>query len=256
MALIDLTAAVFGKLRVVSREENSKDGSARWRCLCECGEQRIVVGTSLRAGRHKSCGCSSPRFTSQRSLTHGASKTRTYRIWLGMHSRCGDRAKGKSRRNYYSKGIRVCERWGDFDAFLADMGAAPDGLTLDRINGAGNYEPTNCRWATAKQQANNTSANRLVELRGVVGTLAQVAEDCGLNPNTMLYRLRRGWSVERAALPPGSTNVRTAEKERRARPCAQCGCRFIPRTAQLRKGGGRFCSQRCNGAARIAARHA
>lgn len=198
----DLTGARFGQLTVVENVGRDSSGSAIWLCRCDCGELRPVAGTGLRAGRNKSCGCASPRFTSKRTRTHMMSGTAEYRTWLGMHRRCSESASGKERRNYFLKGIRVCERWGDFSAFLADMGRRPPGMTVDRIDSSKNYEPSNCRWASYKVQANNTSANRRVTFNGQVMTVAQWAERAQIKPNTLLYRLRRGWTAERALTQP------------------------------------------------------
>jgi hypothetical protein len=188
----DLLGSTFGLLRVVAREKNKPDGSSRWKCICACGETRIVAGTGLRAGRHKSCGCASPRFTSDRMVTHNLSRSREYKIWQGMKIRCSDSAKGKTRRNYYAKGIRVCDRWMSFDAFINDMGMSPVGSTIERVDGSIGYNKQNCRWATRKEQANNTTRNVRVDHDGVSLNISQWAERLGIKPNTLLYRLRRG----------------------------------------------------------------
>lgn len=240
----------FGKLLVVAREANQPDGTAVWRCVCDCGETRRVAGTGLRAGRHKSCGCASPRFTSEYLTTHGLTATRTYRIWQGMKARCSDAAQGKARKLYFEKGIRVCERWQDFRTFLADMGEAPYGMSIDRIDGNWHYEPGNCRWATSKQQANNTSANRLITNNGQTMTLSAWAEKCGVKANTLLYRLQRGVPVERA-LEVSIVHAGRLRALTRLRCCEVCGREFLPRTSQVAQGRGRFCSQPCNGKARI-----
>lgn len=243
-----MTGVRFEKLLVIRRDGNSADGTACWLCLCDCGQERVIAGTRLRAGRNKSCGCSSPRFDSLRTKTHGMSGTRTYKIWIGMRFRCSDNATGKSRRNYYDKGIRVCDRWGDFKCFLADMGEAPAGCSIDRIDGSKGYSKENCRWATPKQQANNTSRNSIVSFNDLTQTVGQWAEYLGVKPNTLLYRLRRGIPLYRAM----SAEIGSAGSDRvalRKRACAVCGREFIPRSTQIRSGGGLYCSQACNGRA-------
>lgn len=200
MQIPDISGRRFGSLLVQSRAENNSSGSATWNCLCDCGEMRRIAGTSLRAGRHKSCGCMSPRFTAERLTTHGASKTSTYRIWHGMKLRCSTKARGRTRKNYYAKGIRVCERWMAFQAFISDMGERPDGMTIERIDGSKGYQPDNCRWATLKEQANNTTKNCWLSHNGDTFTVSGWAERLSMNPNTLLYRLRRGWSVDRALI--------------------------------------------------------
>ena len=198
MQVPDLSGHRFGSLLIESRAENTRDGAATWNCLCDCGERRRVAGTALRAGRNKSCGCKSPRFTAERLTTHGASDTCTYSIWLGMKRRCSGKERGRSRKNYYGKGIRVCDRWKSFERFLEDMGERPDGMSIERIDGTRGYEPDNCKWATAREQANNTSRNRFVSHESATLTVAEWARKLGIKPNTLLYRLRRGVPVERA----------------------------------------------------------
>ena len=168
-----------------------------WRCICDCGQSRIIEGTGLRAGRNKSCGCASPRFQSVYGLNHRGHEGRTYGIWRGMHSRCVDH-KHKKAHLYAKKGIKVCDRWKDFANFLVDMGEAPIGMSIDRIEGDKSYEPGNCRWATPKQQGNNTTANKILEFDGRSQTLSLWADELGIKANTIVYRLRRGWSVEKA----------------------------------------------------------
>lgn len=249
MALKDMTGSVFGALTVISREKNLPDGTAVWFCKCKCGESRAIPGTSLRAGRQKSCGCLSPRFTSEKLLTHGMSRERIYRIWQGMHKRCSDKSKGKERRNYYEKGIRVCERWSDFENFLADMGIPLPRQSIDRKDGSKGYEKENCRWADSKTQANNTSANLIISLNGISKTASQWSDVTGIKANTIVYRVRRGWSPERT-LEKNPVNVRTKKMMERSKDCEMCGATFIPRTTQIKAGVGRFCSQKCNGESR------
>lgn len=193
--LKDETGNKYGSLTILSFVGSAP---ARWVCQCECGHMLVVAGTDLRAGRFKSCGCKSPRFTSERVVTHGKSRSRTYRIWHDMKQRCSDVAKGKSRKLYYEKGIRVCIEWLSFERFYKDMGDAPDGMSIDRINGNGNYEPKNCRWASSKTQANNMSSNHMIDFNGKSMTLSEWASEIGVKPNTLLYRIKRGWTLDRA----------------------------------------------------------
>lgn len=248
MAAKELIGARFEKLLVIGREANAPDGSARWRCVCDCGEQRVIFGTALRADRHRSCGCASPRFNAERLTTHGMSRTRTYTIWVGMRNRCSNSARGKSRALYFEKGIRVCARWESFECFLADMGKAPAGLTIERANGSKGYSKSNCRWATPREQANNTTRNSIVTHGGVTATVATWADRIGVKPNTLVYRLRRGIPLERA-LSVDIGFIKSAEVAARRRPCAVCGQEFVPRSTQLRAGRGLYCSHKCHGIA-------
>lgn len=248
MALKDLLGVRFEKLIVVARAPNMADGTAVWFCRCDCGEVRKIAGSGLRAGRNKSCGCASPRFTTERIATHGMSRTRTYRIWRGMLQRCSEAATGKTRRLYFEKGIRVCDRWKDFECFLEDMGKSPAGLSIERIDGGGNYEPSNCRWATPKEQANNVATNSLVTHSGTTKTVAMWAEEIGVKANTLLYRLRRGIPAERA-LQKKIGHISNLLAEQRRRACLICEKTFIPRTSQLAAGAGLYCSHACHGKA-------
>ena len=154
--VVDRTGRVYGRLTVLSRAENSAAGSARWLCRCSCGDTVTVLGGALRSGNTKSCGC----YKRDEDRRHGharkvnAPATATYRSWMAMLERCST-PKHVAWDNYGGRGIRVCDRWKDFVNFLADMGERPHGLTLDRINNDGNYEPGNCRWATRSEQSRN-----------------------------------------------------------------------------------------------------
>lgn len=249
MALKDMTGSAFGALTVTERASNLSDGTAAWRCICKCGEIRVIPGNSLRAGRNKSCGCLSQRFSSGKMSTHGMSHSRIYQIWRGMVARCSKSASGKTRRLYYDKGIRVCDRWMNFENFLEDMGIPMSHQSLDRKNGNKGYDLENCRWADGKTQANNTSTNLIIALNGIAMTASQWSDKTGIKANTIVYRIRRGWCPERA-LEKTPINIRTKAKIDRTRSCEVCNKKFIPRPAQIKAGRGKFCSQKCNGESR------
>lgn len=127
-----------------------------------------------------------------------------YRHWINMRSRCNT-PSSTGFEHYGGRGIRVCTAWeASFEAFYADMGPRPaPGYSVDRIDVNGHYEPGNCRWATQKMQSRNIRSNHLVEVSGELITVAEASERTGIKQNTILYRLRRGWSVEQAvSLPP------------------------------------------------------
>lgn len=147
---VDLTGLRFGKWHVLGFSHSNKRGVANWFAICDCGTERVVVGTNLSHGLSKSCGCSR---TGGSLRTHSMCKSRIYGIWSGMLQRCTN-----PRRDYYEnyggRGIKVCPEWFSFDTFYADMCPTyVPGLSIDRIDNNGDYEPSNCRWATDTQQS-------------------------------------------------------------------------------------------------------
>ena len=167
MRLIDLTGRRYGRLIVIERVTN--DGrSVRWLCRCDCGNEREVRGASLTTGNTSSCGCLHRELQSSVPLKHGAAKrgrkTRTYVCWKGMRRRCYD-PKNKRYKDYGGRGIRVCARWSDFANFLSDMGEKPYGLTLERVDNDGDYEPGNCVWDTWMQQRYNQRRMRVEQVQ-------------------------------------------------------------------------------------------
>lgn len=156
---LDLTGQRFGNLVVLHREPRPDNPRCFWRCVCDCGTETVKMGKYLTNGDTRSCGCVQRAYRAKGNVTHGGSKggtkTREYRAWRDMKCRCYTKTSSNF-RFYGGRGVTVCDRWrNDFPAFLADMGPCPDGLTLDRINPFGNYEPDNCRWATWSEQHRN-----------------------------------------------------------------------------------------------------
>ena len=188
----------YGRLIVLS---NSFRAGNAWfvSCQCECGAVRRFLRKDVACGHSRSCGCAGSRARiAERSTTHGMHGTPTYSTWRSMLQRCYN-PKEKAFREYGARGITVCERWrASFENFLADMGERPAGLTIDRDDVNGHYEPRNCRWATPTEQANNTRRNKLLTFGGRTQTQAEWAREIGISPGTLHARLAAGWLLQRA----------------------------------------------------------
>lgn len=203
--LNDLTGQKFGRLTVVERVENAKNRNARWKCVCDCGNEVIVTGSNLCRGNTKSCGCYQKEMTVKTKTTHGGHETRLYRIWADIKKRCYNENQAYY-NDYGGRGISMCESWrGSFESFRdwsLENGYSDD-LSIDRINFNGNYEPSNCRWATVKEQANNRRSNRFLTYNGKTQTMAQWADELGLEYKEIAARLNYlGWTVEEALSTP------------------------------------------------------
>src|SRR5580765_442212 len=185
----------FERLVVVRKLDSDISGNSRWECACDCGATKQVLGSSLRYGSTKSCGCLQREVAGKLRRKHGMYTTRTYSSWEHMRSRCLNENNDEFFR-YGGRGITVCERWNDFSAFLADMGPRPEGKTLDRIDGDGNYEPGNCRWATPAQQTGNRGICIFIEYNGRTQSITDWAKELGMQAQKLRWRLRRGWSIE------------------------------------------------------------
>jgi len=149
---INITGQRFGKLVVAGRAGVCKYG-VQWVCWCDCGNQ-VTRHTAQIIRESRSCGCGRAQFDNDHAARHDHSRSPAYISWKSMIQRCRD-PKATGFERWGGRGIRVCARWNRFDNFLGDMGERPDGTSIDRIDNDGNYEPSNCRWATAKQQAGN-----------------------------------------------------------------------------------------------------
>lgn len=162
---IDITGQTFGGLIAVSFYSKDRNGNHhKWLVRCVCGNEFVINKNRLMNGETFTCGCIST-IRRARPVNHGHSikgfVTSEYRSWCAMRARCL-KENHPSYKDYGGRGITVCQEWMDFEVFLKDMGRKPSPkYSIDRINNDGNYEPSNCRWATAKQQANNRKRNKV-----------------------------------------------------------------------------------------------
>lgn len=180
------TGQKFGRLTVL---EDKLNGFAH--CVCECGEDRDFRKIDLRKGVSRSCGC----WSADRSRKHGMDGTPTYNCWVHMLDRCRN-PNNRMFPHYGARGISVCDRWHDFRNFLADMGEKPEGLSLDRIDNDGNYEPSNCRWASFKQQLRNRRVTVKATYQGKLMAISEIAEITGIDRKLLAARIKRGIPVE------------------------------------------------------------
>lgn len=163
----DLSGRRFGRLSVIGKADVKKQhsyGHSMWVCVCDCGKETIVYGSSLLQGKTKSCGCYQIDTVRKSNSTHGESHSRLHRIWSGMKERCCN-VNAENYQNYGGRGISICNEWmNSFESFRdwAVLNGYSDCLSIDRIDVNGNYEPQNCRWATMKEQNNNKRNNRLL----------------------------------------------------------------------------------------------
>ena len=198
--LIDLTRKRFGKLTAIERDF-SKRKRTMWICECDCGNTITVRSDVLLTGHTQSCGCMQKEITSNIKKTHGMANKRLYNIYNNMIRRCYHEKTTKY-ADYGGRGIKVCDEWkNDKMTFFkwATSNGYEEHLTIDRINNDGNYEPSNCRWVTMKEQAKNKRTNHLVEYHGKSQSLKQWSEELGIKYCTLVSRIDTlQWDTERA----------------------------------------------------------
>lgn len=202
VAFLNLTGRRFTKLLVI---RCISKGPTRWLCQCDCGDQTTVATGNLTSQAVRSCGCLSREITGALRRTHGCStaneghNTPEYSIWKGMWSRCRD----TDCATHGGRGITVCEKWKSFEAFFEDMGEKPTPRsTIERKDNNGNYEPSNCVWASYAEQNRNKRNNRNIEYQGVTRCLTDWARILGMSHTMLLKRLNRGLSIEEAFNAP------------------------------------------------------
>lgn len=191
MKIVDLTGSRFARLTVLKQDGLDKTGHKMWLCKCDCGNEVSYRGTLITKGEVLSCGCLR-KDRGKKSLTkHGLYYHPLYATWVKMMARCYKECDPKY-EIYGGRGISVCERWHVKENFFADMGERPAGMTLDRIDVNGNYEPSNCRWATPKTQSRNRTNTIYVDIGGITKTMAEWADIYDVKYPTALARYKRG----------------------------------------------------------------
>lgn len=181
------TGDKYNRLTAVKFHHWDKRHKPCWLFECDCGEKKVICVGSVKNGHTKACGCLRTK--------HGMRKTRTYKLWKGIKQRCLN-PNNPDYRYYGGRGITICPEWlNSFINFYADMGDCPDEMTLDRIKNNENYCKSNCRYATRKEQANNTRQNRLITYKNKTQTIAQWSEELEINYNTLYSRIKNGNSL-------------------------------------------------------------
>ena len=196
----------FYMLTIISSEVTVIGRRRYFDVRCDCGNIKKVPKASLVHGTTKSCGCAKGLLVADSLRTHGASKSKLYGSWRDMLRRCQDMSN-KSYPRYGGRGITVCDRWLVFENFELDMGNPPTAdLSIDRVDNSKGYYKENCRWATRKEQSNNTSRNVLFDFRGDKLPLKTISELANFNYNTLKTRVyRHGMSAEEAIAIPVMT---------------------------------------------------
>lgn len=202
----DLTGQKFGKWTALYRvaDHITKSGYkfTAWRCRCDCGVEKDVTANSLLSGASTSCGCARREHCKEAArktfTTHGESKTRLYKIWVGIKKRCYDK-NSYGYPIYGSRGIGMCDEWKDnflvFKQWACSNGYADD-LTIDRISVDGDYEPSNCRWVDCVAQANNRRNNHYITYNGERKSIAMWSRELGIPARKFYKKMKQGKSFE------------------------------------------------------------
>lgn len=190
-----MNALRYGRLEILGKAA-SRNGQIYMLCRCDCGNEKEIAFCSLRRGATQSCGC----YRKQKgpgNKRHGMTDTKTHGIWMSMRQRCLN-PNNPAYINYGGRGITIDAAWDKFEQFLADMGEAPDGMSIERINNNSGYTPANCKWATRVEQGRNTRRCRTISYNGKTQTLGEWADEYGINRQTLSKRLDNGWDIKRA----------------------------------------------------------
>lgn len=200
---------VYCRLTVVKSAGSNKHGQSLWKVRCDCGTEFIAVGCSLITGNTKSCGC----YSKDVHTTHGCATRKgtinEYAIWASMKNRCLS-PTANCYHHYGGRGIKVCKRWLKFENFLKDMGKRPSAKhSVERIDNNGDYDPSNCMWATRSVQNVNKRTTRRITFNGVTLAASEWAKKLQMKKPTLMGRLNSyGWPIEKALTTPVRAHVR------------------------------------------------
>lgn len=202
LPIADMAGKKFNRLLAVKYIKNPKANGATWEFLCDCGTVKIMHGQPVRLGLVKSCGCLNKELAREKCYKHGESDHPLYKIWQGMMERCYS-AKNKNYHSYGGRGIKVCESWQISPSRIhKDMGDRPYKASIDRIDVNGNYEPSNCRWATPMTQGGNKRNNVIYEVFGEKLHYAEICRKYNIKESTLGNRLKLGMTIEHAITKP------------------------------------------------------
>jgi hypothetical protein len=206
--LPDLKGQVFSRLKVLEYNGSRPKIGRMWLCKCSCGKQVEVCSSDLKGKRIQSCGCLKLETACKNAPgeKHGQKRTKLYYIWSGMKERCNKESYWQY-HTYGGRGIKVCEEWSKSFSVFRDWSLSngyQEGLSIDRIDVNGNYEPSNCRWATMKEQCNNKRNNIVIEVEGVTKTLQGWVEATGISRSTLLRRYHCGERGQKFIRPVNS----------------------------------------------------
>lgn len=195
----------FGRLTVLEFKARNKQYDSLWLCRCECGNEKVIAGGKLFSGHTKSCGCLQKERTSEAKVKHGlyfndsGKRAKLYRVWIGIKERCTN-PNNKKYSDYGGRGISISNEWIDYINFhnWAIGNGYCEGLTIERIDVNGNYEPNNCKWIPQSEQSKNRRDCHRIEFNGSIRLLTDVCSELGINNKAVAQRLRRGWDVQKA----------------------------------------------------------
>lgn len=217
--LKDFTGFHKNKVTILGPTGNKNcSGKSLWYCRCDCGKEFIAVGSNVKSGNTRSCGCHNLQRIREQGLsnkTHGLSNSDEYHIWRGIKQRCRN-PNNKDYHRYGARGIDILDEWFEsFESFYNYLGPRPsEQHSVERIDNHGDYEPGNVKWATQKEQSNNTRSNHLIELNGNIKTITEWEKESPVSRVTINRRLQEGWNVEEAIFLEPNTKRKTQQPRR------------------------------------------